>query len=101
MRNLWYPNKRAEYMTAARFAEMGLHHSGTYERDPFFGVSIASDEGEQGEEADEAEEERRRVQVQTVAVRPPNFPVPPSAISFSWCRSIYHRGKSADQAAFV
>lgn len=37
MRNLWYPTKKAEYMTADRFAELGLsRRDDVGERDPMF-----------------------------------------------------------------
>jgi hypothetical protein len=37
MRNLWYPTKKAEYMTANRFAELGLsRRDDVGERDPMF-----------------------------------------------------------------
>lgn len=37
MRNLWYPTKKAEYMTASRFAELGLsRRDDVGERDPMF-----------------------------------------------------------------
>ena len=72
MRNFWFPNKRAEYMTAARFAELGLSRGGAYERDPIFGIGVASKDV--GEDADELEVEEARpgptVRVQTVAVCP-------------------------------
>ncbi|KAL2269895.1 hypothetical protein VTJ83DRAFT_2079 [Remersonia thermophila] len=49
MRNEWYPKKLAEYMTAARFHELGLTHDDIGERDPTFGlVDVA--EAEQGPE---------------------------------------------------
>ncbi|KAK4105958.1 hypothetical protein N658DRAFT_490564 [Parathielavia hyrcaniae] len=38
MRNEWYPKKKAEYMTAARFRELGLTRDDIGERDVAFGT---------------------------------------------------------------
>ena len=38
MRNLWFPTKTAEYMTATRFAELGLTRDAIGERDTLFGT---------------------------------------------------------------
>ena len=40
MRNKWFPQNKAEYMTAARFAELGLTRADVGERDPLFGVAL-------------------------------------------------------------
>lgn len=40
MRNLWYPTKKAEFMTDARFKELGLTKNDVGERDPMFGMQI-------------------------------------------------------------
>ncbi|KAH8889492.1 hypothetical protein GQ53DRAFT_748185 [Thozetella sp. PMI_491] len=42
MRNLWYPNKRAEYMTTGRFHELGLSSADIGERDHMFGSFVNS-----------------------------------------------------------
>ncbi|KLU83629.1 hypothetical protein MAPG_02682 [Magnaporthiopsis poae ATCC 64411] len=39
MRNMWYPSRKAEYMTAARFAELGLTRDAIGERDPLFALA--------------------------------------------------------------
>ncbi|KAK1757566.1 hypothetical protein QBC47DRAFT_376380 [Echria macrotheca] len=39
MRNEWYPNNKAEYMTKTRFQELGLSRQDVGERDPSFGES--------------------------------------------------------------
>jgi Ribosomal protein L9, N-terminal domain len=39
MRNAWYPKKKAEYMTATRFQEMGLTRQDIGERDRAFGAT--------------------------------------------------------------
>lgn len=44
MRNLWYPRKTAEFMTAARFKELGLTKNDVGERDPMFGMQIEMEE---------------------------------------------------------
>ncbi|EOO02434.1 putative fructose-bisphosphate aldolase protein [Phaeoacremonium minimum UCRPA7] len=54
MRNIWYPRKQAEYMTTARFAELGLTNDSIGERDPLFGVSFAREGVEETEEVDAA-----------------------------------------------
>jgi len=51
MRNVWYPQKRAEYMTATRFAELGLARDAIGLRDHEFGLSLAPETGE-GKAAD-------------------------------------------------
>lgn len=43
MRNEWYPRKMAEYMTAARFRELGLPRTAIGERDATFGTLDAAD----------------------------------------------------------
>jgi hypothetical protein len=37
MRNIWYPKKMAEYMTAAKMQELGVKKDATVERDGTFG----------------------------------------------------------------
>lgn len=54
MRNIWYPRKQAEYMTAARFAELGLTNDSIGERDFLFGTFVGKEEGEESEEVDAA-----------------------------------------------
>lgn len=44
MRNLWYPTKKAEFMTDARFKELGLTKNDVGERDPMFGMQIEMEE---------------------------------------------------------
>lgn len=44
MRNLWYPTKKAEFMTASRFKELGLSKNDVGERDPMFGMQIEFEE---------------------------------------------------------
>ncbi|KAL8414672.1 hypothetical protein RB594_005764 [Gaeumannomyces avenae] len=39
MRNMWYPSRKAEYMTTARFAELGLTRDAIGERDPLFAIA--------------------------------------------------------------
>jgi len=39
MRNQWYPSNKAEYMTAARFQELGLTRDDVGERDTTFGTA--------------------------------------------------------------
>ncbi|KAL2020161.1 hypothetical protein VTK56DRAFT_8685 [Thermocarpiscus australiensis] len=43
MRNEWFPNKQAEYMTAARFCELGLSRNDIGDRDPTFGTVTATE----------------------------------------------------------
>ncbi|KXX81681.1 hypothetical protein MMYC01_201041 [Madurella mycetomatis] len=43
MRNEWYPRKKAEYMTAARFLELGLSRSDIGDRDATFGTLAAAE----------------------------------------------------------
>ncbi|KAK4128293.1 hypothetical protein N657DRAFT_607509 [Parathielavia appendiculata] len=43
MRNQWYPNKKAEYMTASRFRELGLTRDDIGERDIIFGTLEPAD----------------------------------------------------------
>lgn len=44
MRNQWYPTKKAEFMTDARFKELGLTKNDIGERDPMFGMQIEVEE---------------------------------------------------------
>jgi hypothetical protein len=46
MRNLWYPKKKAEYMTTMRLQELGLTQKDIGERDPEFGTAFAVEESE-------------------------------------------------------
>ena len=43
MRNIWYPNKQAEYMTSTRFDQLGLDPDDMGERDPLFGTSATGE----------------------------------------------------------
>ncbi|GAB1311190.1 Ribosomal protein L9 domain-containing protein [Madurella fahalii] len=43
MRNEWYPRKKAEYMTAARFRELGLSRNDIGDRDAAFGTLAAAE----------------------------------------------------------
>ncbi|KAL2263854.1 hypothetical protein VTK26DRAFT_4763 [Humicola hyalothermophila] len=43
MRNEWFPQKKAEYMTAQRFKELGMTREDIGERDPAFGTVTAAD----------------------------------------------------------
>jgi hypothetical protein len=54
MRNLWYPTKKAEYMTVGRFAELGLsRRDDVGERDPMFrAYEKAEDVAEEDVEGD-------------------------------------------------
>ncbi len=63
MRNFWYPSRTAEYMTAARFAELGRARADTVApRDPFFAAH-------QADAAPEAQAQPS-IRLQTVDVRP-------------------------------
>ncbi|KAJ9157360.1 hypothetical protein NKR23_g736 [Pleurostoma richardsiae] len=44
MRNSWFPQKQAEYMTAARFAELGLTKDAIGARDPLFGTFVSAED---------------------------------------------------------
>ena len=44
MRNFWFPAKKAEYMTAARFAELGVGRNDIGKRDTEFGLEVESQE---------------------------------------------------------
>ncbi|KAK4459344.1 alcohol acetyltransferase-domain-containing protein [Cladorrhinum samala] len=45
MRNEWFPKKKAEYMTAARFKELGMSRKADVgERDPSFGAILATED---------------------------------------------------------
>ncbi|KAJ4295786.1 Alcohol acetyltransferase [Collariella sp. IMI 366227] len=44
MRNEWFPNKKAEYMTATRFRELGMTREDIGERDATFGAVAAEDD---------------------------------------------------------
>jgi hypothetical protein len=59
MRNKWYPNGQAEYMTANRFAELGLSKENIGERDPVFGLGGAAP----------VEEEEQEPQQPTVTIK--------------------------------
>jgi len=53
MRNLWYPKNKAEYMTANRFAELGLSRkSDVGEREHDFRAQERAGSGQEVEEAD-------------------------------------------------
>ncbi len=41
MRNLWYPQKKAEFMTIAKFKELGLTQADVGERDHLLGTFAA------------------------------------------------------------
>lgn len=43
MRNEWFPQKKAEYMTESRFRELGLTRDDIGERDPSFGTVAATE----------------------------------------------------------
>ena len=78
MRNEWFPSKRAEYMTASRFQELGLTRGDIGDRDTSFGAVAAS-------ELDfEPEPEVPRTTVVTTSVRLPNFLVPPVSPILRW-----------------
>ncbi|KAK4165846.1 alcohol acetyltransferase-domain-containing protein [Cladorrhinum sp. PSN259] len=48
MRNEWFPNKKAEYMTAARFEQLGLSRkTDVGERDPSFGSVVVTEQYEE------------------------------------------------------
>ncbi|KAL1838389.1 hypothetical protein VTJ49DRAFT_2701 [Mycothermus thermophilus] len=53
MRNEWYPKKQAEYMTAARFRELGLTRNDIGERDPTFGLVDVAEIEQDPEEFEE------------------------------------------------
>lgn len=44
MRNLWYPTKKAEYMTPARLQQLGLTKIDIGERDPMYGMQVEMEE---------------------------------------------------------
>jgi hypothetical protein len=44
MRNIWYPTKKAEYVTTARLQQLGLSKSDIGERDPMFGMQVEVEE---------------------------------------------------------
>ncbi|KAK4245625.1 alcohol acetyltransferase-domain-containing protein [Corynascus novoguineensis] len=49
MRNQWFPHKRAEYMTPARFRELGLTRDDIGERDALYGTMEAAEFEESSE----------------------------------------------------
>ncbi len=51
MRNLWFPEKRAEYMTPRRFLELGLTRDAVGQRDPTFTLPIGVAPGRSDVEA--------------------------------------------------
>ncbi|KUI60452.1 hypothetical protein VP1G_07641 [Cytospora mali] len=44
MRNMWYPTKKAEYMTTARLQQLGLSKTDIGERDPMYGMQVEMEE---------------------------------------------------------
>ncbi len=44
MRNLWYPQKKAEFMTATRFKELGMTRADISDRDHLLGTFAAAPE---------------------------------------------------------
>jgi hypothetical protein len=72
MRNLWYHRKQAEYMTAARFQELGLTKDDIGERDFLFGTMVAEPEEAQAAAAIDAAAtpvwEPQRIEVQHLTV---------------------------------
>lgn len=79
MRNLWYPTKKAEYMTSTRFQELGLTRSKDIgERDPMF---RAYDNGTEDASEDaleqQAGEEDSSMPAFSLAVRFISLPNPP------------------------
>ncbi|ROW11455.1 hypothetical protein VMCG_01514 [Cytospora schulzeri] len=44
MRNIWYPTKKAEYVTASRLQQLGLTKNDIGERDPMYGMQVEMEE---------------------------------------------------------
>lgn len=44
MRNIWYPTKKAEFMTDTRMKQLGLTKNDVGERDPMFGMQLELEE---------------------------------------------------------
>jgi len=44
MRNIWYPTKKAEFMTDTRLKQLGLAKKDVGERDPMFGMQLEMEE---------------------------------------------------------
>lgn len=78
MRNVWFPKKQAEYMTASRFRELGLTRSDIGERDPTFGTAASADTVDAPEPAVLAPAVLPTSVCATPA--PPPYPVPYSAL---------------------
>jgi len=64
MRNLWVPNKKAEYMTTTRFAELGLSSDDIGEPDPLFTGDMVETTGDSGAPS----AQRPKLEVQSLAV---------------------------------
>lgn len=52
MRNLWYPTKKAEYMTTARMQQLKISKTDIGERDPLFGTQVEIEEEVIGDAVD-------------------------------------------------
>jgi hypothetical protein len=65
MRNEWFPSKKAEYMTKARFIELGVTRSDVSQRDALFGLG---DREVVESEADAEQEVQPGVKVRSLAV---------------------------------
>lgn len=44
MRNIWYPTKKAEYVTPSRLQQLGLSKNDIGERDPLYGMQVEIEE---------------------------------------------------------
>jgi hypothetical protein len=85
MRNLWYPKNKAEYMTAQRFAELGLsRQQDVGERDFLFRAYENARDAEEVQEEPEQVEDAAAVPVFSLAVR---SNLPPITTQPCWLRS--------------
>ena len=50
MRNIWYPQRMADYVTPIQLREMNMRHA-SFERDSSFGVAKDVDDGQTDEES--------------------------------------------------
>lgn len=78
MRNQWFPTKKAEYMTASRFQQLGLKRGDIGDRDATYGTLEAA------EVEDISEPEVPITTVVTTSVRVP-LPAPSSVSRPVWC----------------
>lgn len=75
MRNEWFPKKKAEYMTAARFKELGMSRkTDVGERDPSFGAILTTEDF--GSEPAVLAPEAKSSLATSVCLFPPPLPPP-------------------------